>query len=111
MARELGHDEDFAGYEATRRRTLKNIRQLYCYFKQLEVAVMAFPESARNADYMDLDNIEQLDGDLSQAAEDLCEWDLLALEYSRLGVKAHSTTSAMSAAQCSPASSPKPFGV
>ena len=110
MPREIGFDEDFEDYEADRRRTLKNIRQLTCYFKQLEIAVKAFPERAQHADYMDLDNIQQLNGDLEQAVEDLCDWDGLGLEWSRLGVKAHSTTSAMNAAQCCPASSPKPFG-
>jgi hypothetical protein len=80
------HASDFAQYTTDRRQSLRNIRQLHCYLRQLETVVAAMPDKAENASYLDLDNIQQINGDVADAVEAICDWDSLALEMSRFGV-------------------------
>ena len=81
------HAADFRHYAARRTKALKQIREMGCYLSQLEQVVKAMPADASNAGYLDLDNVKQLNCDMKKAAELLCDWESLGLEFSRLGVK------------------------
>lgn len=90
MPHDSKHDSDFAGYAKDRRETLRNIRELRAYLAQLEQVVQRMPDTAAEAGYMDLDNIEQLHGDIQSAKETICsdaDWESLGHEFSRLGIK------------------------
>ncbi len=69
------HNSDFNGYFRTRARVLKNIKQLRCYLSQLETVVKAMPATNDAAGYLDLDNCQQLDCDLSEAVGLLVDWE------------------------------------
>lgn len=89
MPHDSKHDSDFAGYAKDRRETLRNIRELRAYLAQLEQVVQKMPAEGADAGYMDLDNIEQLHGDIQSAKETICsdaDWDSLSLEMSRLNL-------------------------
>lgn len=86
----MRHPEDFAEYDRMRLRTLKRIKLVRCYLGQLQLVVEAMPPAA-SAGYLDLDNLECLDGQTADAEEALCstnaDWDALGLEFSRLGIR------------------------
>ena len=78
-------DADFRCYPTKRAAVLRQLRELRCYYKQLEQVVKAMPGDAPSAGYMDLDNVEQLQADLGEAIEAL-DWDSLDMEFCRLGL-------------------------
>ena len=80
------HDEDFIHYPQHREKALRQIREIQMYLAQLEVAVRAFPADRDSAGYMDLDNIEQLNADLDEAINSVCDWDSLDMEFFRLSL-------------------------
>lgn len=82
------HNSDFRYYAVRRQSVLTRIRELTCYLAQLEQAVKAMPSDNAAAGYVDLDNIDQLRGDLDEAIETLCDWDALDMEFCRLGLPA-----------------------
>lgn len=69
------HNSDFRNYFRIRESVLKNIKQLRAYLPQLETVVKAMPATNDAAGYLDLDNCQQLDCDLSAAVELLVDWE------------------------------------
>lgn len=86
MPHAQNHAADFRHYTARRHSVLRQIRELRCYLGQLESVVKATPAKGADAGYLDLDNIEQLAGDLAEATELVCDWESLSDEFSRLGL-------------------------
>jgi ABC-type cobalamin transport system ATPase subunit len=102
MPHESKHDVDFADYAKTRRQAIRGIKELRAYLSQLEAVALAMPVTNEDAGYLDLDNIEQIAGDISEAVDSICDWDSLGDDFSRLGLlvkQDHPTTSTASAAK------------
>lgn len=83
MPHAASHDSDFAGYVATRKTVLTRITELRCYYLQLEQAVKEMPDNTAGAGYLDLDNLQQLEGSLTDDCNEL-DWDGLDMEFARL---------------------------
>lgn len=75
MPHNPAHDSDFRNYSRTRTRALKHIKELRCYLSQLETVVKATPATNEEADYLDLDNCQQWDRDLTEAVGLLVDWE------------------------------------
>jgi hypothetical protein len=86
MPHNPAHDVDFRNYATHRQTVLRRIRELKLYLAQLEDVVKSMPHTGREAGYMDLDNIQQLHGELTELRDDLCDWESLGAEMDRLQV-------------------------
>lgn len=85
------HADDFREYESTLRKARKHARQLTVYLAQLQDVLKAMPQRKADATYLDLDNAEQIEGDLADSVAAVCDWDSLDLEISRFGLHAKQT--------------------
>ena len=90
------YDDDFRDYERTLRRAQRLSRELSVYLMQLQQVLAAMPQRKADATHLDLDNIEQIEGDLADAVFSVCDWPSLDLELSRFGLHAKQPTTVVS---------------
>jgi hypothetical protein len=85
MPHDLQHDCDFRLYVTTRQRVIRRIKKLRAYLPQLEALIVAMPATSGDAGYLDLDNVQQWDSDLSAAAALLVDWNAVHAAAKRGG--------------------------